>query len=405
MYMKLKKKIRIFFLRLDDKLRNFFFLHPFLNSFPNTLLICTGFTIVTYILYIRLILQRFPRELFIESISILRLIIYFNLFATFFILSIVSGYKIYKEYFNFNKDSNNENEEEEGNIKKILNWIKDKIIKISKGYSLCLLKFEHALKTKIYVIFNIDVIFLPELVLKFVKLLSPLTKYKLRIFVFAILPKIIILISLIIDTFIFHKLYYFYACGPLYLIPLGFDWLVHTLIQIPLDALHKIGEIVKIVKLKKEKEKEKDYKQMEKESEKEIEIRIRKKYGLFKEDTEIEKDSLTPIEFLKERQFALQRMQKDLNRFKRYIHLNYGYAFNTKFFEKLQAGIYCLNDPVKYLTERGMLIFKTYLPLIDITLSFSTIKDIETKYWNFFIYVGFAICWGYILIRSLTIIL
>lgn len=244
-----KSKFKIKFNIQNLSIKNFFLriLYPTLNSFPNMLCIWAGFGIVSYIIYVRLILQRLPRELFIKDISIISIIIYFNLFATFFILSTISGYKVYKEHFNkekVNKEKEGENQGVNGKIERILVWLKGKGVKISNFYTLCLLKFDKAFKNIIYKIFNVNRVLLPEYALNFMNKFVPLSRYNIIIITFAVMPKVIIIASLLMDIFIFHKLNYFYICGPLYLIPLGFDWIVHTLVQAPLDALRAADKLI-----------------------------------------------------------------------------------------------------------------------------------------------------------------
>lgn len=372
-----KSKFKIKFNIQNLSIKNFFLriLYPTLNSFPNMLCIWAGFGIVSYIIYVRLILQHLPRELFIKDISIISIIIYFNLFATFFILSTISGYKVYKEHFNkekVNKEKEGENQGVNGKIERILVWLKGKGVKISNFYTLCLLKFDKAFKNIIYKIFNVNRVLLPEYALNFMNKFVPLSRYNIIIITFAVMPKVIIIASLLMDIFIFHKLNYFYICGPLYLIPLGFDWIVHTLVQAPLDALRAADKLIVISK---------DTVLQDQDQEGEGEV--------------VGEEIMTPTEFVIKKVLHQEQFNID----------DYYFSFTSEFAQNLDENDEVSKNPVKYLEEMSVYIDDKLGRLFNIMLDFVTWKGIKTIYWNLLIYIMFAICWGFVLVKSIIIII
>ena len=53
------------------------------------------------------------------------------------------------------------------------------------------------------------------------------------------LPRIIILISLIVDVLIYETFHYFYLCGPLYIIIIAYDYFHNSCVRIIFDWLHR----------------------------------------------------------------------------------------------------------------------------------------------------------------------
>jgi len=202
-----------------------------------------GFIIVLYILYIRLILKRAPRDMFLK-VTWTRFIIYLGLFILFYILTFVLAKNVYTQWY-FNKYH--------VELKENSNWLFFKL----KELSLIFVGFIQTCQEEIdYVFKNLVIKKLFKIRLELLvpwlnKIYDKYLEYfhidevkisRQLLICFVILPRIVILSALLIDTILYEKFHYFYLCGPLFLTALFYSYFRNSFTNICKDQLDKFNK-------------------------------------------------------------------------------------------------------------------------------------------------------------------
>jgi hypothetical protein len=183
----------------------------------NKLMIITGSIIVTYYLYIRLIIKRLPKDLATESIF--NEIFYILAAIVSMILLIYTMYKLYKiHYLKSDKPSTNI----------FIKSLNNQINTLSKLYYDGLIALDDFIKHTILVEH------LGEILKSFSKIfLNIFIKVKSKKYIFAYIildsmPKLIVLIAFCFDVYN-HKFCYMYQLAFVLLIPLLYKYIIFTL--------------------------------------------------------------------------------------------------------------------------------------------------------------------------------
>lgn len=196
------------------------------------ILLYSGFLIIGYIFFIRVLLKRLPRELTSE-VSYTTKIIFFYLSALFIYLFFTNFYK-YLTYNNYYTPKNPRN------FDAILkNPIVYKITNIFTFLSNSLYAVHF------YLIENFpSMLIIFKCLGKFIYEKIPFKHLNYLNLFFIILPKTIVLISFMIDVFNYHIIYYFYKTSILLLIPLIFNYLRFAIEETYLESVREFNKVV-----------------------------------------------------------------------------------------------------------------------------------------------------------------
>jgi len=174
-----------------------------------------GFIMVSYIIYIRLILIRLPREVFMD-VGDFRLAIYFELFILFFIISFLLARELYREWYNVEAKKESF----------IFSFIKIRLMKISAYINVCLAICDLMLREIFLALFKIESQFIVFfLINQFNLKCSP----RAFLIIFLVIPRVLIVMCLLIDVFFTELFHYFYLCGPLYIMILLHGWFKYSI--------------------------------------------------------------------------------------------------------------------------------------------------------------------------------
>lgn len=182
-----------------------------------------GCLISTYILFMRLIYKRLPRDLSID-LSTTLLYIYVGILSMFlFSLS----YTIYKAFFY----------QERADRIDYLRYIRP----LMSFWNHCLIQFDYFIKSHIENSWDITVAIGLYLYNKY--------SHKHMVFsivLFCIIPKVIVVCAFLIDIFLYHKFNYFYKLSYLLIIPLIFNYLIYSLHDLSITNIIKMSEEIVI---------------------------------------------------------------------------------------------------------------------------------------------------------------
>lgn len=324
-----------------------------------------GCLIVSYILYIRLILERLPRKLFVD-ITMLHLIIYGWLFALFSMLTIIHAVRLYRTKYP-------RNSQKERNPKYVMAKLTIYFNNLGQFYKRCLKNFDkkiirdflsekleiHIYRTsldKVFYLFNES-----NYIMSYVK--DP--RCNRIIDIFWILPKIIILISLYVDVFIFKELHYFYTCGPLFILILILDYLLYVFADEAVDGLIELQKVIRVLKTNVKDPIE----------------QVRGKNGEF-----VTGKFITPYEYYCEmREISKQNFDINPN--------TYVFLYTDKFIDNFEKEGYILGTEDRVLQRMTDLCTGVYSGTLIYILYFETFKSIRMEKINVWIFLGYAICW------------
>ena len=187
--------------------------------------IFTGFVITLYIIYIRLILVRLPRDLYVD-ISLVTFGIYLWILSIFVILFIYTIYKIF-----FYKEKPNRID--------YLRYIRP----ILTFWNNSLESLDNYIKSLFENQWDFTVAVGLYCYRKFFKKVV----IELAIIFFCILPKLIVVFAFLIDVLLYQRFNYFYKASILLIIPLIFNYIMYSIFYLAETNIIQLGEDIQLV--------------------------------------------------------------------------------------------------------------------------------------------------------------
>jgi hypothetical protein len=172
--------------------------------------------------------------------------------------------------------------------------------------------------------------------------------------VFIMIPQLVILTSLLIDVFVYEEFHYVYMCGPLYLIRLLYYSILNLLTREAVINLGNYGECVKIRRLST---------------------------GQIINEVEYTKAKMRHTFNTRDYEFSLVRYNKK----------TIGKLTGLKFKDETDA-----------LNKIAPLTW-AYSNAVEVCSTIRTHEEMEMKYVKLGILIGYSVCWGYILIKSMIL--
>jgi len=347
---------------------NFQIMQQILNSIKNNIFILQKVTITqmllysligilfsAYIIYIRLILKRIPRDIF-SDLSNLRLSIYFGIFILFLITTFVYSRYLYKEYIKSYKNF----QPKETIFKALIEKIKTFLFFLPKLIDKSLVIFDRIFKFLILdklFSFRIDFWINP-----LIRMMDQSWKYrKSGAWIFIIVPRIIIISCLFIDVFYYEKFHYIYLCGPLFIFILLYDYILNSIINFIYDWFRLMG-----TRIKGFDPRTKEY------------ISLNELVNIFL------KESINRV-----------RTQEFTE-----VSRTFGYTYiDQEKFMPIIKDIDPRKEPAKYL-EIIVKDISKFLNILDTLILLKIYKEIQIEYFKLCIYIMYSLIWGYIFITS-----
>lgn len=186
---------------------NQFMINMEMKSTINKLYILLGAFIVCYILFIRLIWKRLPKELSTDLPEYLMLF-YLLIISMFIVLIIINIFHLFNKTIHPNKG-----------LKIISQFIQE-----------CLYTFDEYIKNKDYTYFSLGSL-LQSFCSVYVYCVNrnSFKKHRYLLVLFDILPKVIMASVFLFEIIFMHKINYFYKLSGLLLLPLVFNYVIYTL--------------------------------------------------------------------------------------------------------------------------------------------------------------------------------